>query len=170
MILQILSHTPIYVWVLLAALLALGFSQTWDRQVAPPRLLLLPLVLLGLGLWSMAPNFVAMPLAALAWGLALAGCVALRAGRPVRAGTRWLPEQQRLHLPGSWLPLLMIVAIFVLRYTSTVALVLNPQWRGAPEVLLPLALVYGSLSGLFLGRALALLKLTRSPAPVVSHA
>ena len=65
MILQILSHTPIYVWVLLVALLALGFSQTWDRQVAPPRLLLLPLVLLGLGLWSMAPNFVAMPLAAL---------------------------------------------------------------------------------------------------------
>jgi len=44
---------------------------------------------------------------------------------------------------------------------------MNPGWRSAPEVLLPLALFYGAFSGLFLGRALALLKLTRAPAVVL---
>ena len=37
----------------------------------------------------------------------------------------------------------------------------RPGWRNAPEMLLPLALLYGGFSGLFLGRALALMKLTR---------
>ena len=34
MIVNILSHTPVWVWGLLAALTALGFSQTRQRHVA----------------------------------------------------------------------------------------------------------------------------------------
>ena len=48
MIVNVLSHTPVWVWGLLAALMALGFSQTRQRHVAPWRLLMLPMVLLGL--------------------------------------------------------------------------------------------------------------------------
>ncbi len=58
--------TYAWVWGLLTALMALGFSQTRQRRLAPWRLLMLPLVLLGLGLWSMAPGFMARPLSALA--------------------------------------------------------------------------------------------------------
>ena len=38
MIVNILSHTPVWVWGLLAALMALSFSQTRQRDVAPWRL------------------------------------------------------------------------------------------------------------------------------------
>ncbi len=163
MIVNILSHTPVWVWGLLTALLALGFSQTRQRHVAPSRLLLLPMALLGLGLWSMAPGFVALPLAALVWLAALGAGVAVLAGRPSRAGAQWLPAEHRLQLPGSWMPMLLILAIFSLRYAANAGMAINPGWRNAPEVLLPLALLLGGLSGLFLGRALALLKLTRAP-------
>ena len=86
MIVNILSHTPVWVWGLLSALMALCLSQTRQRQLAPWRLLMLPLVLLGLGLWSMAPGFIALPLTALVWLAALGVGVALLAGRPARAG------------------------------------------------------------------------------------
>jgi len=167
MIVIILSHTPVWVWGLLAALMALGFSQTRQRRLAPWRLLMLPLVLLGLGLWSMAPGFMALPLSALVWLAALGAGASLLAGRPAQAGTEWLPADQRLLLPGSWMPLLLISGIFSLRYAANVGMAMNPGWRSAPELLLPLALLYGAFSGLFLGRALALLKLTRAPAAVL---
>ena len=132
--------------------------------MAPSRLLILPLVLLGLGLWSMAPGFMALPLSALVWLTALGAGAALLAGRPARAGAAWLPTEQRLQLPGSWMPMLLILGIFSLRCAVNVGMAMNPGWRSAPELLLPLALLYGGLSGLFLGRALALLKLTRAAA------
>ena len=167
MIINIFSHTPVWVWGLLAALMVLGFSQTHQRDVAPWRLLMLPLVLLGLGLWSMAPGFIAMPLTAFAWLAALGTGVALQAGLSAPIGTTWLPAAQRLRLPGSWMPLLLILIVFVVRYGANVGMAFNPGWRYAPELLLPLALLYGGVSGLFLGRALALLKLTRAPAAVL---
>lgn len=164
MIITILSHTPVWVWGLLAALMALGFSQTRPRHMARWRLLMLPLVLLGLGLWSMAPGFMALPLSAFVWLAALGAGVALLARRPARTGAQWLPAEHRLRVPGSWMPMLLILVVFALRYATNVALAINPGWRNAPEMLLPLALLYGGFSGLFLGRALALMKLTLAPA------
>ena len=169
MIIEILSHTPVWVWGLLAALLALGLSQTRQRHVAPWRLLLLPLILLGLGLSSMLAGFIAVPASAALWLLALGAGVWLSIVQPARAGTQWLPAEQRLQLPGSWVPMLLIVVIFSLRYAANVGMAINPSWRGAPELLLPLALLYGGLSGLFLGRALALLRLTRAPSLAGGH-
>lgn len=160
MILDILSHTPVWVWGILAALLALGFSQTRQRRVAPWRLLMLPTALLGLGLWSMTPGFRVLPLAALVWLAALCTGLALLVNRPAPAGTVWLPAEQRLLVPGSWMPMLLILVVFSLRYAANVGMAINPAWRREPWVLLTLALVYGGLGGMFLGRSLGLLKAT----------
>ncbi len=161
MILQILSHTPLWVWALLAALLGLGLWQRRARRVRRGQLLALPLALLGLGLWSMAPGFVAQPVAAVLWLGAIAGATALGLRLPRPAAARWLHQEARFFLPGSWVPLLLIVAIFCLRYGAGVGQGLHPEWRGMATVQWPLALLFGSLSGLFLGRALGLLQLTR---------
>jgi hypothetical protein len=108
----------------------------------------------------MAPAFLAAPSVALVWLAALA--LASTMGRRLRlpAAARWLPADRRLHLPGSWLPLLLVAVIFSLRYLTSVALVLHPEWRTDPQVQWPLALTFGTLSGLFLGRAFGLLQLT----------
>ncbi len=164
MLMQILIHTPVWVWFLLTALLALGLWQTRQRQVRRGQLLALPLALLGLGLWSMAPGFLAQPLLALVWLSALLGAVQLGKRLPKPAAARWLADEQRLLLPGSWLPMAIIVSVFSLRYATGVLLALNPEWRALATVQLPLALAFGSLSGIFLGRALGLRGLTQPAA------
>ena len=161
MMLMILSHTPIWVWLLLTLLLALGLWQRRDRRVRRGQLLALPLALLALGLWSMASGFAALPLVCLCWLGSIAAFLWLGTRLPRPAAARWLPEEQRLFLPGSWVPMVLIVSIFSLRYGAGVGQGLHPQWRGQWQVQAPLALLFGGLSGLFLGRTLGLLRLTR---------
>lgn len=157
MLLEILRHTPAWVWLLLGGLVALGLSQMRTRAVHPLRLVILPLVLLALGLWSMAPGFVAHPVVALAWLKALVLAAALGRRLPVAPGVQWQAATKRLELPGSAVPLLLILAIFSLRYASGVAMALEPAWRTQLSVQLTLAIVFGALSGLLAGRTLALL-------------
>ncbi len=164
MLIQILMHTPLWVWALLTALLALGLWQRRQRHVRRGQLLALPLTMLALGLWSMAPGFVAQPLVAGAWLLALLAAAQVGRRLPTPAAARWLAAEQRLHLPGSWVPLVIILCIFSLRYATGVSLALHPEWRSMLSVQLPLALAFGSLSGLFMGRALGLRALTLQPA------
>jgi len=76
---------------------------------------------------------------------------------PPPAGARWDAAGRSLRLPGSALPLLVIVTIFALRYSVGAALALHPAWRAAPAVALPLAAAYGASAGVLLGRVLALL-------------
>ena len=169
MLIAILSHTPVWVWALPTALVALGLWQRRERRVRPAQLLALPLALVVLGLWSMAPGFVAQPAAALLWLLAILAFAwwGLRLPRP--AAARWLANEQRLFLPGSWMPLLLIVCIFGLRYAAAVGQGLHPEWRSLAQVQWPLALLFGALSGIFLGRALGLRSLARQ-ARLASHA
>lgn len=161
MLIQIITHTPVWVWGLLTALLALGLWQRRERRVRPFQLLLLPALLMAMGLWSMAPGFVAQPICALIWLLAVAAACRLGLQWPPPGGARWLPQTGRLQLPGSWAPLVIIVCIFSLRYATGVGLALFPEWRNLAGVQGPLALVFGLLSGAFLGRALGLYGLTR---------
>ena len=166
MILQILIHTPLWVWALLAALLVLGLCQRRARRVRRGQLLALPLALLALGLWSMAPGFISQPMSAVLWLGAIVAATTLGLRLPRPAATRWLADEARLFLPGSWLPLLLIVAIFSLRYAVGVGQVLHPEWRGMALVQWPLALLFGALSGIFLGRALGLMQLAQ---PTIPH-
>ena len=171
MLLMILSNTPLWVWALLAALVALGYLQTRQRRVTRVQLLALPLALLALGLWSMAPGFAAQPLAVLLWAaaLVLGGALGWRIARRSRAV--WLADVQRLQLPGSWLPMLLVLAIFSLRYSVGVSQAMHPELRAAVGLQFPLALLFGALSGLFTGRALGLLRLTTGvQATVARHA
>ncbi len=161
MLTMILRGTPGWVWPLLAALLALGVAQSRDRQVRRGQLLALPLALLALGGWSMVPALQTAPPAVAAWLATLsAGFVFGRSQQP-SSTTRWLPERQRLQLAGSWWPMALIVVIFGLRYASNVGFALHPEWRAMLAVQLPLALAFGTLSGLFLGRVWTLLAITR---------
>ena len=159
LLIEIMRHTPVWVWALLAALLARGLSQLRTRDVSPTRLLILPAVLLLLGLFATATSFVPPWPALGAWAAALAAGCTLGARLPAPAGATWDADGGTLRLPGSALPLLIIVGIFALRYAGSVALVLHPPWRAAPGVALPMAAAYGAIAGTLLGRMLALRRL-----------
>ncbi len=169
---MILAHTPKWVWLLLAALVVLGLLQSRTRQVTPVRLFVLPLALCALGLWTVWPVFASMPLVALAWAAAVATGAGLRLWLGGTGQGRWSADGKQLHLPGSWGPLALMMSVFLLRYASGVAQTMHPELRHLLALQLPLAMGFGGLTGVLLGRSLAYMRLRgslRGSLPTAPH-
>ena len=162
MLMQILVHTPRWVFGLLAVLLALGVSQLAARRASLARVSMLPLAMLGLsfyGAWSAFGQ--AQPWVLLAWLTALGAAAVLVARRPLPAGTGYDAASRSFALPGSAVPLAMMMAIFFTKYAVGVAMTMQPGLaRNATFAWLTSAL-YGAFSGVFLGRAGRLWRLAR---------
>lgn len=160
MLLQILRHTPTWVFVLFFALVAAGVAQLSARRMPLARVVALPLSLLGLSIYGVVHGFAAHPLALLCWALAGAVAVTLVQRSAVPAGTSYDPATRRLHVPGSAVPLVLMMAIFLSKYAVGVALGLTPQLASQAPFALGVSALYGVLSGTLLGRAVRLWRLT----------
>ena len=159
MFIAIVQHTPVWVWGLLAALVALGLAQTRDRELSLLRVTILPLVMIGLSLSGVFSAFGHFPMALGGWAAGVAAALSL--GRQFIAvrGAAWLPQTGTLQVPGSWLPLMLIVALFAIKYFAGASLALHPGLATDPAFAGPIGLAYGSFSGLFLARANSLRRL-----------
>jgi hypothetical protein len=152
----VLQNTPTWVFGLFAALLALGASQLRDREVGLMRMTLLPLVMSGLSLWGMVSAFRNSSQfggVLLVWALGALLMVALLASRPPKAGASWHPDTASFRLPGSWVPLVIILGIFLTKYIVGVDLAMQPALAQDGSYSLIVGGLYGLFSGIFIGRA-----------------
>lgn len=151
MIQQIISHTPVYVWALLAFLIYRGWLASQDREASLRKVALIPLVMVGLAVTSISSSG---PLGDGVWALWALGAAAsaaaiwqLSSGEIVvnrAAGT----IVQR----GSWMPLVLMIAIFVTKYAVAVMSAMHPELPHSVPFAASVALLYGVFNGLFLGR------------------
>ncbi|HEU5294861.1 MAG TPA: DUF6622 family protein [Burkholderiaceae bacterium] len=158
---DILHHTPHRVWAILAAITVLGLMQWRQHSVSRGRLLLAPIVLGAYSLWSAGSVLGAVAVPAWLAGLTLAGLAGqtLQPGRPtVRTA------DGRLVIGGSPWPLLLMWTVFALRYVAAVAQVFHPELARNSAAAIGLAVLYGTLSGLFAARAWRVLQSARWPA------
>src|SRR4051794_3339158 len=158
----IVKSTPPWVWGLLAALTGLGLSQARARTASLLRIMLLPIAMIALSGWGLASAFGSSPHAAsvlLAW-LAAAG-VGLAAIAPMAApaGTRYDARMRTFIQPGSWVPMLLILAIFLVKYVVGVELTMQPSLARDTEYTLVTSALYGLFSGIFIGRTARLWRL-----------
>ena len=163
MFIAIVQHTPVWVWGLLVALVALGLSQVRDREVTLARVSILPLVLLALSASGVLSAFGHAPVAMGGWAAGVG--MALAFGRQFVAvrGARWSAQAGLLHVPGSWLPLTLIVGLFCIKYFAGASIAISPAIAHDATFAGLCSLAYGSFSGLFAARALSLrLLATRS--------
>jgi hypothetical protein len=153
---QIIRGTPIWVWVILIALIALGVQQLRTRVVKRFTVLIAPVVFLFVGLASSGRSSMAFAM----WAVTLLAVAAFTffVWKPT-AGARYDAAQDHLHLPGSVIPMLIMLAIFLLNYIINVALAIHPAWRGELVWQLVPAVVLGALSGVFIGRAATLFRM-----------
>lgn len=155
---MIFSHTPVWVWGLLAALVALGLKQARDHVISRTGLLVLPVVLGLLSLTAAGRAFGADPLVLACWATGLAAGISvftvLRA--PLRAE---LVSPHRFRIGGSWLPMVLLLGVFGLRYTVSAALAVQPALAQVAGFALGASLLYGLMAGLFAGRAWRVLSL-----------
>lgn len=156
MSMQILRGTPVWVWGLLALLVAIGVSQSMPRSVSARRAYVVPALMVALSLGGVASTFGARPAALAAWaaGLALAILAGVDAVAP--RGARWVSAASRFELPGSWLPLALILALFCVKYGVGVGLAIAPALAANLHFEVGIAFAYGVFSGLFAARAVAL--------------
>src|SRR5690349_14301597 len=101
MITQILVHTPTWVFILLAALVALGLSQTRTRQISSARATVLPVAIVVVVVVGVLRTF-SPAFGALIGGVGGLGlCLGLLGQRLGIQGACWLPDSDRFLLPGS---------------------------------------------------------------------
>lgn len=167
---DIVRGTPAWVGALLAFLLWLGFSATRARDVPMVRLILLPVAMAGLALWGVQSAFgTSGHLAALLalWVVCAAAMLAAGSRLAPPAGTRWDAATRSVHLPGSWVPMGLILAVFLMKYGIGVQLAMEPPLAHDTSFAFIVTALYGLLSGFFAARLLSVLRLARGAAPAL---
>lgn len=161
MLLNILSRTPPWVFVLFFILLALGLYQSRDRIVSRTSVTILPSVMIVLSLYGVVSAFgmYAPPLAAWLVGVVLAGWWSLRTG--ILKGVCYTTETKSFSVPGSWLPLSLMMAIFFTKYSVGVILARKLPIVRELTFVWSISFIYGLLSGGFLARAISIFRTSK---------
>lgn len=148
--LTIITHTPFWVWLALALIIVIGLKRTRDRTVSAPRLVLMPLIILGLATWNVAA--LSGSLTAMV-GLAVGIVAGTSAGLTLegRAGTTQVCRGV-VQLKGDWISFFVLLAIFALRYVTTVVSITAPAIAAGDTYHFVAALLSGFFAFLTLGR------------------
>lgn len=156
---MILTHAPVWVWAILAFVIAMGIRLSREQRMSRLRLMLVPAIWLVYGAWGVENTFgfTATPL--LAWATGLLASVVL---------VRWSgwPGQARVEggnhvVPGSWIPMGLMLAIFLGKFILGMGLAMNPALAHQTGVAIAFSGLFGALSGAFLGRTLNILGIGR---------
>ena len=163
-IVLVVVHTPIWVWLLYALLLFLGFQRTRDSIVPLWRMLILPVVVTLLAASSIigaGPAAVSVTLLGLAVGTA--------AGWPLeRPNSSRRIESGKIWLRGERLSLAQIGVVLVVRYATNAVGAMNPLLHANPIWHLGTLFVCSLLSGIFLGRTVTRLSAWFRAAPTAA--
>ena len=157
---QVLKGTPIWAWAILVALIVLGVNQLRARVVSRYSVLIAPVIFLFVGFMAAGRG----PVGFTAWALTLIATAAFTffVWQPT-GSARYDARTDRLNLPGSVIPMLLMLGIFLLNYVINVALAINPALRSEMIWQVGPAIILGALSGVFIGRALTLFRMNRLP-------
>ena len=152
---QILLYTPPWVWALLAGLSVFGLMQVRTRRVPMWLALLMPAAMLVLSVTGVLQYVGWSPFALAAWpvlGLSAVSVPCLKIMRSEAA--RYDTDAGKLIVAGSWIPLLMILAIFSVRYAMGVAHGMEFQIIQDLNFQLAVSMFLGGFSGFFLARGI----------------
>lgn len=167
MLQQILINTPIWVWALLAFLIYRGVLASIGRETGIRRLFIIPLAMLALSIHGIATSFGAasgvLPVLSV-WSTWLAAAVAGTA----LAWTLFsldsvsvYPERGTVFQEGSWMPLMLMMSIFMMKYALNVVLHVAPQVTQDSGFVIAVCMLYGLFNGIFIGRLLRILAIYR---------
>ncbi|MBC5767217.1 DUF6622 family protein [Ramlibacter albus] len=165
----IVTNTPLWVWGLLVGLLVLGYTQTRDRNASLTRMLVTPAVMTAFSLWGTVNTFgnaATFSLVMMTWAVVAAGVFSLVAAGTAKAS--YDAATRSFALPGSWVPMGLILGIFMIKYASGVAIAMNHSLVNDLTFGVTLAALSGVFSGLFTGRAVRVLKLAVRPSPAIA--
>jgi hypothetical protein len=166
MLFQILTGAPIYAYAILPVLIWYGWMQSRTRAAGKTKVLMLPIIMTFLSLGGVVQSFGPHLPALLSWvcGFALAAVINQVLRAP--SGVTYNPGTRRFQLPGSWIPLILMMLIYAAKYTVGATAILNPELAATAGFAALLSLVFGSTSGIFFARFLRIWSTSLRPRPL----
>jgi hypothetical protein len=163
----IISHTPLWAWLLIGYALYAGWNSTRSRVVSPVRLFIMPAVLTGLCLYRLFEQK-SSPLILLSFGAAaiLGALVGQTVAR--RRPVQWLGNG-KVAVPGDWLPLVLIICIITVRYAEGIAVGVVPALALNQHFMLLQNALSGFFATLLLVRTLGILLAFRTASTQVAE-
>jgi hypothetical protein len=150
---QILTHTPLWAFALLAFLVWQGIKAMRPRTVTVWRSLIVPAVFIVWGLSRLlSRQDYAWPLVTWVAAAAVLLVIGLLTARPFELDH----TTGEIKRPGSWVPLIRNVTVFALQYTVAVIAAVDPH--DATTAAIVGRVISGGTTGYFLGRTIALLR------------
>ena len=150
-IVNIIGHTPVWVFPLIAAVLWLGSINLRERTVPLRSLLIFPLVMLVLSIGN-STGTSARPLVALVDWLFSAAIGAVIGWHLTQRPPAIEPKSGQIILPGSVIPLIVCIALVVLRYGFGYLYGRYPDLRADGNYALALITGGALLGGVMIGR------------------
>lgn len=167
LLIPILKHTPLWVFGLFLGLACIGYLQSKTRLVSRGRLAVLPIAMSCLSLLGVWSSFGASLAAFALWTCALVAVVASGLALAPPRSASYSRESKLFTVPGSWVPLALMMCIFFTKYAVAVTRAITPD-SSIPSASIALACtVYGLCSGIFLARALRVAGTARHPLEIL---
>ena len=151
---SIVSHTPAWVFVVFAVLIGIGVRQLQPRVVSRRRLIVLPLVVAAYSLHGVSTASHGSPLALTMWLVAVLVAFLLTYMSPPDGAVSETADTVRV--PGSWVPMVVIVGLFAARYVYNVMLAMHPDVSHSGSFMALFSALFGFLGGLLLSRSVLL--------------
>jgi hypothetical protein len=156
----VFQKAPIWIGPLFLVLMALGLHMARSRSVPPQPVIIISTAMLCLSGYGVISAFQGALLALLAWAgmLGLTLMVCQKMGYP--RGWQFDAHIRCLHVPGSWLPLVLFMTIFLIKFCVGVMLGMYPDLAIQAYFSLPISAIYGLISGIFAARSLRAMRLS----------
>jgi hypothetical protein len=163
----IITHTPLWIWALLAGLLVLGWSQTKQRQASLIRITIMPLVMIGLSLYGTISVFGSASIIVVTWLLSVLLSLSIFMSVSDKSGIHYDQAKHQFTLPGSWIPMVLILSIFITKYIVGFMTAMQPNLTQQLNFTLACTVIYGLFSGVFLARAAILWRIALNLHPTL---
>jgi hypothetical protein len=153
--LGIATHTPFWVWIILAGLIYLGLQRTKTRELSVPRIIIPAAFFVSLAVIRLILGRFAEPaiLGTVAGLVAAFGL--LMVVKPGRQARRTAPG--RLLIEGEWFSLGLILVIFSVNYGIAVVSAIDPVLAASDNLRFLYGFVNATSAGFMMGRAIAYL-------------
>lgn len=157
-IIETIKHTPTWVIALFFLLLYLGFTQSKDREVTIQRVLILPIVMIGLSISGIISAFGMDKSNLSIWIVCTILTTLLISKIYTPKNISYEVSKKTYSIQGSWIPMLFILITFFVKYTVGFMAATNAEILYEASSIYTICIVYGIISGIFIARSISILK------------
>lgn len=151
--LQIITQIPPFVWPLFAILLISGLRARKTSSLSIAVLLLIPSIFFGCSLFSFFEKYATDSLAILFWLICFVVGFSIGFIHMKRLKLRFDNKKKKVEIPGSWIPLILSMSIFISKFSIGAMSSMMPHLKGS-LLFLRLELFASIILGIFAGRGI----------------